>query len=103
MKFNYFDELMIFIETLVDPSHWIRLNNTDKEWDRRVRTAISEGYDVKLLSQFTAMIGGRKIWVGNYPYAFGTDYLREQRHELPSRRTCVKLKRYLKSHGIRVD
>lgn len=40
--------------------------------------------------KYTVMLNGRKIWIGNYPYAYGKLYGDEL---LPSRSTVKKLRK----------
>jgi hypothetical protein len=71
-----------WLNRLVTPSAWVMLAKYDPDWDHYVRVGImlgmvepvyfSENRDPKWMSEHEVKIGPYEIWVGNYPYHYGT-------------------------------
>lgn len=59
-----------FLYRLLRPRHWLRNYPTSLAWDAFVLRAIAAG-DVRRVDKYHAMIGGKGVWVQNYPFAFG--------------------------------
>jgi hypothetical protein len=67
-------------------------NRHDHDWDKKLNELL-DGNNVNFLfSTYRVDIGDSDVWVGNYPYAYGTINVmgREVR---PSRRTILRLKK----------
>ncbi len=62
-----------FFYRLMRPRHWLRHHPTSLAWDAFVLRAISAG-EVRRLREHVAHVGGKAVWVGNYPYAYGSPY-----------------------------
>ena len=52
------------------PGYWLQNFPTNLVWDEFVSKAIDEDR-VKAISQHYAAIGGMRVWIENYPYAYG--------------------------------
>lgn len=55
---------------LFKPSFWGMNSAYSPSWDAFVIAAIEAG-DIYRKRQYSAIVGGRDVWTGNYPYAFG--------------------------------
>lgn len=81
------------------PSFWIQLNRYDEDWDRFITQAIKHDASVQLISAFTITINGYYLWIGNYPYGFGTtEPINEPKFRYnvrPSRKTIYKLDKHI--------
>lgn len=65
--------MMDFLFRLFHPSCWFMNEPYSKSWDGFVLRAIASG-DVENCNAYTAKVGGKTVWVGNFPYAYGTPY-----------------------------
>ena len=73
---------------IFSPSYWFMMNKYSKEWDRFVRDAI-DGDDIEFDGLYRAKANGVEIWIGNYPYSYGSPY--DGPGVRPSRGTIKKL------------
>lgn len=86
-----------FLFVLFRPAYWEMLEKYDENLDKRVLQAVAEGNirPYKMLSgietyEYECIVGGKSLWVGNYPYSYGSfGKIR------PSRRTIKLLKQYI--------
>ena len=62
-----------FVYRLLRPRHWLRNYPTSLAWDAFVLRAIAAG-DIVRIGKYSAKVGGKAVWVGNYPYAYGYPY-----------------------------
>lgn len=96
-----------YLEVFITPSCWLRSKFTCKSWDKLLNRLIDEAESGRLkidlpyemfdcLHEFR--IGGIRIWVNNFPYAFGS---MDGRDELPSRKTVFRLKKFLDSEFLK--
>lgn len=76
------------LKYLFKPSMWNMLYTYSPSWDAFILKAISNG-DVWRGGPHIALVGGRDVWVANYPYAFGKP---EPGCVRPSRRTIELLR-----------
>lgn len=54
------------------PRYWMQLYPTCRNWDALLNEALDHG--ITSLGPHTADIGGVKVWVANWPYAYGSPY-----------------------------
>jgi hypothetical protein len=102
MKFTLADEILILLTTIINPRYWISNYPTNKEWDAAILRAIDMDCDAELShTGCTVSIAGRSIWIANFPYAYGGGYGIGPDF-LPSKRTRIKLRRFLSSKKIYV-
>lgn len=87
-----------FLYRLLRPRHWLRNYPTSLVWDAFVLRAIAAG-DVRRIDEYHAMVGGKDVWVQNYPYAYGAPYPGEV---LPSARTVDLLAEALAVAAVEV-
>ena len=76
------------LKYLFKPSMWDMHLPYSPTWDAFVLKAIANG-DVWRGGEHVAIVGGRDVWVANYPYAFGRPWPGTVR---PSRRTIELLR-----------
>ena len=62
-----------FLFRLFRPSHWGRTKPTSLAWDAFILRAIAEGR-VHRIDQYTAMVGGKTVWVSSYPFGYGSPH-----------------------------
>jgi hypothetical protein len=89
-------ELKLWVRSL-HPRYWNVNYSVDKHWDKRLRSLINANACVERLRRCVGKIGGFEVWIGNYPYAFGSPY---ESDCLPRRRTIIMLKDYLAENDI---
>jgi hypothetical protein len=82
-------------QRLFTPSSWIQSAPTDWGWD----AALNAGLDKNPIfgdGLFIKKVGVFNVWIGNYPYAFGTRWLNGYDGSgLPSMKTRRRLKRLI--------
>ena len=95
--------LLYQVIVLFRPSYWIRVAETDHEWDNILWDAL-ESEPIKFVGKYDALVGDLPVWIANHPYASGSiksglhkvDGIEGDRH--CSRATSLLLERKLK-HG----
>lgn len=97
-----FKKIKLMLIVICMPSFWIRIGRYSKYWDEIIRSLIDSKQEIDKESYniHSIKIGEWKIWVSNYPYAFG--YLYNCDQLLPSRRTCYLLKKYIEKNGLHI-
>ena len=72
---------------LMHPRFWLMNCQYDASWDKFVKNNIHTLCDI---DNYTGKIGGKEIWLANYPYGYGQPYppLRVR----PSRSTILRLR-----------
>ena len=85
-----------FFRYLFRPSFWISNNHTCIVWDAELCELMDDDADVSTINKFTVKIGNYQVWVGNYPYAFGSNHDNPY-HSLPKRRTRERLLKYIQA------
>lgn len=76
---------MIDFYRLFRPRHWSRGHPTNLKWDAFLLDAVKSG-GILPVDQYTVLIGGVEVWVGNHPYASFTPY-RSSVKVMPTART----------------
>ncbi len=71
------------------PKYWCQNHPTSKTWDRILNDLLDK-HEVVISSnsRLTVTIGGIEVWVGNYPYAYGSPY---EHQMLPKVATRMRL------------
>lgn len=84
-----------------------RLYPFSAEWDRALSAALDAG-NVRFglgLEGVTCHVNGCQVWVGNWPYAYGSPYRPVEADVLPSRATAKRLRRaeerFVEEHNAR--
>lgn len=81
---------------LTEPRCWIRLGRTNNAWDELINKAL-DNPKFERYSEYTVFLNGINLWIGNFPYAFGS-HNGDDSFGLPSRRTVFRLRdEYTKS------
>lgn len=62
-----------FLFTLIHPRFWINIYPVNKSWDKWMNDALDKEAPVEN-THLTVKLAGKIIWVGNYPYAFGSEH-----------------------------
>ena len=78
-----------FFYRLLRPRHWVRNYSYDENWDAFVRQSISD-QKIVVKCEKIAMLSGVPVWIGNYPYAYGTPY--PGSYAMPSAQTVDALR-----------
>ena len=76
------------IKYLFKPKFWVMEHPYSKHWDIKLNEMLDKENNVKIVSDFTARVGGMDVWIGNYPYAYGNPKTLDIR---PSRATIERL------------
>lgn len=97
------------------PNFWTQISPTCDKYSNEIENLIDNNADVEVLGQYEAKIGGKKIWIENYPYDYGYEIvnskvyyymygvyfhrsLDEKLSVLPTARVRKKLKNYIADH-----
>jgi hypothetical protein len=82
------------IDTLIiiSPLYWIMNHGYNHDWNKKLNELLDSNNVDFLFSSYRVDIGDSDVWIGNYPYSYGTTKVmgREVR---PSRRTILRLKK----------
>jgi hypothetical protein len=77
------------------PPYWLQNYPTNWEWDAILNNAMDTG-KIRVLSPWTADVGGFEVWVANWPYSFGKmDGWKGDNYGLPSVATRKRLRSML--------
>ena len=80
---------------LLTPSCWIRNHKTNNALSTFINNALDNGYAIVIIDRFTVMLNEVELWVGNYPHAFGWDYVYRKTYGvcpgMPDRATVFRL------------
>jgi hypothetical protein len=88
-----------FLRFLIRPEFWVMNYDFHPAWDRKVNDTLDNvtnakfSYNTPCEEYLTCEINGLSIWIGNYPYGFGTFGIHGTQR--PSRATIVRLKRFV--------
>lgn len=87
------------LQFLFKPSFWLLHESYCEEWDRELN-ALLDHYCFINISTYTATLGGKHIWVANYPYNCFHEINKSVR---PSRLTILRAKKQLEILGTRPE
>jgi len=87
-----------FLRVLFTPSIWFRINGVSKGLDRWMVEALDNPVFSEV-SRYTCKLNGKRIWIANYPYAFGS--LDSAAGLLPRRGTALALRRALMPYALK--
>src|SRR5699024_2881316 len=76
------------IKYLFKPKFWRMEYPYSRQGDIKLNEMLDKENNVRVINKFRAVVGGIKVWIANYPYAYGTPDLFEIR---PSRATIERL------------
>lgn len=76
------------IGVLFDPRFWFRNYRVSREWGQSVERALDREAP-QIISQHSALLAGKRIWISNWPYAYGAP----GDEPLPPRRTAIRLRK----------
>jgi hypothetical protein len=78
------------------------MNNIYNEiWDRELNNLL-DNYKLKDIDNYTATLNGVEIWIGNYPYAYGTVHTNGH-YGRPSRSTIYRLRQRVKVDSMTLE
>lgn len=80
-----------FFKYLFRPSFWLQNTETDLVWDKKLNELL-DNEKIQDISYATVTIGKLEVWIGNYPYAYGSLYNRNDLTGLPKRSTRERLR-----------
>lgn len=70
--------------------------NVSLAWDKRLNELLDTNPEVTDYSGMTVKLGGIRIWVSNYPYAYGNPWVDHTDIDiLPLHKTRLRLREYL--------
>jgi hypothetical protein len=52
------------------PQYWIQNDPTDLAWDKTLNELLDK-HEIEVCSEHTIRLGRARIWVSNWPFAFG--------------------------------
>ena len=81
-------KLLKNIKYLFKPKFWRMEYPYSRQWDDKLNEMLDKENNVRVINEFRADVGGIKVWIGNYPYAYGNPELVDIR---PSRATIERL------------
>ena len=85
--------LLDCIGVIFDPRFWLRNERVSREWGELLEAQLDVS-DISALGPLYANIGGVKVWIENWPYAYGS---RAHSSCLPPRRTAIRLRKAVDS------
>lgn len=85
-----------FFKYLLRPRFWFRNYSFNADWDRRLNE-ILDSPEFENMDNYWAEINGVKIWIANYPYAYGQLGGTEV---MPSRETVERLHKAVIKHRL---
>ena len=80
-----------FLRVLLTPSCWIRNYRTSPHLSRFIQDHLRAGEQPEVLNGFHAKLGGKVLWVRNYPYGYGSEAAFATRGPIPDRKTVFML------------
>jgi hypothetical protein len=72
------------------PMYWLQNERTDWEWDAILNDLLDKHEPMG--ESLTVKVGKVEVWVGNWPYAYGSPYGMNVKDVLPSVRTRKRLR-----------
>ena len=105
MRTTYLQEFILWTQVTFNPSYWFQHTKQSKRWDKKLRRRMSANYKLTVgPTGHRISLGKVEVWISNYPYAFGSEIDVFPEH-LPSRRTRLLLKQFLKEHApdLKID
>ncbi|WP_290494454.1 hypothetical protein [Hyphomonas sp. UBA4494] len=100
MTRDRFKPLTDRLGVLFDPRFWMRTHNVDDDWDRTLAAALylveHNAKTIEDVTDYSATVAGMKLWVGNWPHAFGSLYhVPNGMQVLPRRKTAIRLREHI--------
>lgn len=91
------------IFSVLNPGFWLRNHRTNKVWDNALNKLLDKNPKITDVTRHTCKLDGIKVWVANWPHAYGHKYIsfastlseKKVNKALPSRRTILRLRKYL--------
>lgn len=81
------------------PPHWGRNFTFDPVWDKELNSLLDSGAKIHRPRYREIMVGETRVWISNYPYAYGTKIqsgtICTRASRMPSRRTVLRLRRLI--------
>jgi hypothetical protein len=88
-------DILIQIWVLINPSFWLMNYQYSKDWDSTLNH-LMDNHNFIIKDKYTAVLGGKNIWIANHPYASFTEYDYINDKVRPSRKTIFKAMMKLK-------
>ena len=79
---------------------WLQNSKTDWQWDELLNKALDQ-HGVERSGSYLVKVGKIKVWVSNWPYAYGSPYFPFERHYLPSVKTRRRLRDMIHAQDMR--
>lgn len=90
--------IKLYLIVIFEPKYWLSFGPISQERDTLIINGIIQKEEMTNFSPFTCDFIGVRIWVANYPYAYGMQYPNDW--EFPTRRTRILLKEYEQEQRI---
>lgn len=96
---NSIDRLGHILGVIFDPRFWIRNHEVSDKWSDKLEQLMQSGAPVEIYDDYLVKLGGFKIWIRNWPYAFGSQY-KYSFGPLPRRKTAIRLRKYIQDYCV---
>jgi hypothetical protein len=73
---------------------WIQNAKTDWLWDELLNKALDQ-HGATRSSSYTAKVGSMEVWIGNWPFAYGSPHRPHEAEMMPSVKTRRRLRAML--------
>lgn len=88
-----FGKLWFYLTLIIRPSYHIMNNRYSKAWDDEINNLVLK-YKFEKLNEYVALLGNKRIWIANHPYASFVDSNNMGNYRA-SRYTIYKLRKKL--------
>lgn len=69
------NKFLLNLYFIINPRWWVMNNSYSPNWDKKVNDLLDKyKFEPDGHTNITAKLGDLTIWLGNYPYAYGTLY-----------------------------
>lgn len=92
-----------YLKFLFMPHFWIMNYKYMESWDKKLNemldnvTHLDLEYNTISCEYLTCEINNVGVWIGNYPYAYGTNWGNQWARVRPSRITVIRLRKFIDS------
>ena len=81
---------------IFDPKSWLRQGKVSHSYDDALNDAMDKQGVIKIVNQHHGQIGNIKVWIANYPYAYGFPAVQSlPPYTLPRRATAKRIRRLI--------
>ncbi len=96
MKYTRIQKFKDWLTVTLNPMYWISNGRISRALDRKLNALMDSGVEPTNVSSYTSYLGQYRVWISNYPYAYGSiENIEGMGNVYPYRRTRVRLRRYI--------